>query len=138
MGVKRGRLIAGLAVIAASLAWVGTRGLAGNLVYYRTPTEIVRVGEAGERVRMGGFVVPDSAREGEDEVRFLVTDGTTRVSVVSTGGVPSLFRDGQGVVVEGTYGGDGAFHADTVLVRHDSVYRPPEPGETPTSARIEE
>jgi hypothetical protein len=30
-----------------------------------------------------------------------------------------------------TYGADGAFHSDTMLVKHGEQYRPPAPGETP-------
>lgn len=137
--MRRGRVIFALAVIAGALAWVATRGLAGNLVYYVTPTEILARGPAavGDRVRMGGLVLPGSVDDLGQAVRFVVSDGTTRITVVGTGGVPSLFREGQGVVVEGIYGSDGAFHADTVLVKHGSVYRPPAPGETPTSARLE-
>jgi cytochrome c-type biogenesis protein CcmE len=59
------------------------------------------------------------------------------MTVVASGAVPALFRPGQGVIVEGVYGSDGAFHADTVLVKHAEVYRPPQPGETPESAKIE-
>ena len=33
--------------------------------------------------------------------------------------------------------GTGAFHADTVLIKHNGVYRPPAPGETPTSANLQ-
>ena len=44
---------------------------------------------------------------------------------------------GKGVVVEGTLGSDGAFHADTVLVKHSDNYRPPAPGQTPTSADLQ-
>ena len=138
--MNRTRVVVALAVIAGGLGWVVAQGLGSNLVYYRTATEIVREGDrlAGEAIRLGGVVVPGSFREEAGEVRFEVTDGTTRVSVAGTGGVPSLFREGQGVVVEGRYGRDGLFRADTVLVKHGSVYRPPEPGETPTSADLEE
>jgi cytochrome c-type biogenesis protein CcmE len=135
--VPRGRLIAGLVVIGTALAWVATRGLAGNLVYYRTPSEVVTDAQPGERMRMGGYVETGSARQDGGGIRFIVTDGTTRVTVLGTGDVPALFREGQGVVVEGTYGTDGAFHADTVLIRHGSEYRPPSPGETPTVADLE-
>jgi cytochrome c-type biogenesis protein CcmE len=137
--MRRLRVVLPLAAIAASLAWVGTRGLSGNLVYYRTPTELLREGPGavGERVRLGGLVVPGSVVERGRVVRFLVTDRTTRMTVVATAGVPALFRDGKGVVVEGALGRDGAFHADTVLVRHADSYRPPAPGETPTSARLQ-
>jgi cytochrome c-type biogenesis protein CcmE len=79
-----------------------------------------------------------SIRRSGDTVHFVVTDETTRMTVIDTGGVPTLFRGGKGVVVEGHYGADGAFHADTVLVKHSDRYTPPEPGQTPNSAELEE
>ena len=127
-----------LAVIGAGLGWIGAKALSGNLVYYKTPSEILGQGDSvvGQRIRLGGFVEPGSVRRAGSAIRFVVSDGTTRMTVVDTGGVPSLFRAGQGVVVEGDYGADGAFHADTVLVKHNGVYTPPRPGETPTSANL--
>jgi cytochrome c-type biogenesis protein CcmE len=136
--MKRARVIVPLAVIAAALAWVATRGLAGSLIYYRTPGEVVTEAAPGERLRMGGYVEPGSIEETGSGLTFRVTDGEYHVTVVRNGGVPSLFRDGQGVVVEGVYGADGQFHADTVLVRHDNEYAPPKPGETPHSAELED
>jgi cytochrome c-type biogenesis protein CcmE len=132
---SKARVIVPLLVIAGSLVWVASRGLAGNLIYYRTPTEILAQGDAtaGERIRLGGLVEPGSVQRTGAAVRFVVTDGTTRMTVIDTGGVPSLFRAGAGVVVEGTVGADGAFHADTVLVKHADSYAPPQPGQTPTS-----
>ena len=88
-------------------------------------------------LRLGGLVQPGSVRRSGSSVSFIVTDGTTRMTVVDTAGVPSLFRDGKGVVVEGYYGTDGAFHADTVLVKHNDRYSPPSPGETPHSANLD-
>ena len=137
--MKRLRVIVPVMVIVGSLGWVAGKGLTGSLVYYKTPTEIVAAGTAGvgDRVRVGGLVDPGSVHREGSAVRFIVSDGTTRLTVVDTGGVPSLFREGQGVVVEGVFGADGAFHADTVLVKHDGVYAPPSPGETPHSADLE-
>ena len=134
--MKRGRVVVALALIAGSLGWVAFKGLSSSLVYYRTPTEVLATPDVGQRARLGGYVVPGSVQRDGSVVRFLVTDGTTRMTVVDTGGVPALFRDGQGVVVEGSYGRDGAFHADTVLVKHNGVYEPPKPGETPTAANL--
>ena len=125
-----------LALIAGSLGWVAFKGLSSSLVYYRTPTEVLATPDVGQRARLGGYVVPGSVQRDGSTVRFVVTDGTSRMTVVDTGGVPALFRDGQGVVVEGAYGRDGAFHADTVLVKHNGVYEPPKPGETPTAANL--
>lgn len=124
--MNRGRLILGVVVVGAALGWVAWRGLGDSLVYYRTPTEVVREAAPGERVRLGGYVEPGTLRQDGKGVRFIVSDGTTRITVVGSGGVPSLFREGQGVVVEGRYGEDGRFVADTILVRHDADYRPPE------------
>jgi cytochrome c-type biogenesis protein CcmE len=137
--MKRGRLVFVLAAVAASLVWVAAKGLSGNLVYYKTPTELLRQGPSavGERVRLGGLVLPGTVQRSGLTVRFIVSDGTSRMTVIDTAGVPSLFRDGKGVVVEGTYGSDGAFHADTVLVKHNDDYRPPAPGQTPHSADVQ-
>ncbi len=136
--MKRGRVVIVLAVVAGTLVWVATKGLSGNLIYYKTPTEVLHAGTTivGERVRVGGYVVPGSVRASGAIVRFVVTDGTTQLSVVNTGSVPALFSDGRGVVIEGIYGADGVFHSDTLLVKHNGVYTPPAPGVTPTSADL--
>lgn len=123
-----------LALIAGSLAWVATRGLSGSLVYFVTPTELVtREAPAGERLRLGGLVVPGSVHGESGEIRFVVTDETTRVTVVHEGGTPALFRSGIGVVLEGTYRSDGVFHSDTMLIKHSEEYRPPAPGDKPAT-----
>jgi cytochrome c-type biogenesis protein CcmE len=127
------RVVLLLVLIAGSLAWVGTNALSGNLVYYVTPSELLHQHPTpDERLRLGGQVVPGSVHQVGDGVDFVVTDGTTRMSVVHTGGTPALFRTGIGVVLEGTYGADGQFHSDTMLVKHSEQYRPPAPGETPS------
>jgi cytochrome c-type biogenesis protein CcmE len=136
--VKRARVIVALAVIVGALGWVAAKGLTSALVYYNTPTDLLAKGSTavGERSRLGGLVVPGSVQDDGSIIRFVVTDGTTNMTVVDTGGVPALFRAGQGVVVEGLLGRDGAFHADTVLVKHNGVYQPPSPGETPHTADL--
>ncbi|MGH8588640.1 MAG: cytochrome c maturation protein CcmE, partial [Gammaproteobacteria bacterium] len=40
--------------------------------------------------------------------------------------LPDLFREGQGVVTEGSLGPDGVFVAREVLAKHDENYMPPE------------
>jgi cytochrome c-type biogenesis protein CcmE len=137
--MRQGRFLIAAALVAGSLGWVAYKGLQGNLVYFRTPTEILEQGRSaiGERVRLGGLVMPGSIRRDGATVRFVVTDQTTRMTVIDNEGVPALFRDGKGVVLEGYYGADGAFHADTVLVKHSDRYAPPSPGETPHSAEVE-
>lgn len=131
--MSRRRVAILAAVVALGLGWVVTRGLASNLVYYLTPSDILARGSSGEtdRVRLGGYVLPGTVRSAGTIVQFVVSDGQHQVAVAATDGVPSLFKEGRGVVVEGYFGRDGIFHADTVLVKHDNVYRPPAPGASP-------
>jgi cytochrome c-type biogenesis protein CcmE len=117
--------------IVGSLGWVAGSGLTGSLVYYETPSDLLAHRAGGDRVRLGGLVEPGSVQEVPGGVHFVVTDGTRQLAVYQQGGVPSMFQAGRGVVVEGVYGGDGVFHGDTVMVKHDNVYRPPAQGQAP-------
>ena len=65
-------------------------------------------------------------RDGSQHVSFKVTDSLESVEVAYTGLLPDLFREGQGVVTEGTLGPDRIFIADTVLAKHDETYMPKE------------
>ena len=44
----------------------------------------------------------------------------------TTGILPDLFREGQGIVSLGRLREDGVFVADEVLAKHDENYMPPE------------
>ena len=64
-------------------------------------------------------------RNGQDNV-FVVTDGGAEIEASYTGILPDLFREGQGVVAEGSMGDDGKFVATNVLAKHDENYIPKE------------
>jgi cytochrome c-type biogenesis protein CcmE len=118
----------------AGVMLVGAATLAGfamrdTVIFFYGPTEALErgVAAAGERARIGGLVEPDTVIRGENNfISFGVTDGTSTIRVGYTGHVPDLFREGQGVVVEGTIAPDGTFQADRVLARHDENYMPRE------------
>jgi len=55
-----------------------------------------------------------------------VTDGMKTVPVRFRGIAPDLFREGSGVVAEGTFQSDGRFVADNLLAKHDERYMPPQ------------
>ena len=59
-------------------------------------------------------------------VRFRVTDTAQTVPVTYTGLLPDLFKEGKGVVAQGSIGPDGVFHATEVLAKHDENYMPPD------------
>jgi len=82
---------------------------------------------AGRNVRLGGLVAPGSVRKLSDgTVEFNVTDNAAVDKVVFKGDLPDLFREGQGVVTEGSFDRDGVFTAREVLAKHDERYMPKE------------
>lgn len=81
------------------------------------------------RIRLGGLVGEGSVVRGEGSVvRFAITDPSGEiVNIRYRGTLPDLFREGQGVVTEGTFEAAGnLFTADTVLAKHDETYMPKE------------
>ncbi|HUG06664.1 MAG TPA: cytochrome c maturation protein CcmE [Candidatus Limnocylindria bacterium] len=134
MGARRVLLIAVLAA-AVLIGFVAVQNLATSAVYYLTPTEARERGvAAGTAARLGGQVDVGSLRyePRTRELRFVLSDGTTRVTVIGSGAPPALLREGAGAVVEGTFAPDGTFRATQVIAKHDEQYAPPPPGATPS------
>ena len=96
--------------------------------YFFMPADLLsQPAVAGERIRLGGLVQEGSIqREEGTRVHFVVADSQNEVKVVYDGILPDLFREEQGVVIEGILGQDGIFVADTVLAKHDETYMPRE------------
>ena len=129
MSAKRRRLwllLASLGVLGAAVALVLTV-LDDNLVFFYSPTQVAeKKPPPDRRFRLGGLVEAGSVKKNGQEVRFVVTDLAKTVAVVYRGLLPDLFREGQGVIAEGTLGSDGVFTAKDVLAKHDENYMPPE------------
>jgi len=98
-----------------------------SIVFFHSPTDIVeKQVSANQRLRLGGLVEEGSVEKKPDAVViFRVTDMANAVNVTYRGILPDLFREGQGVVAEGTFA-NGVFSADEVLAKHDENYMPPE------------
>jgi cytochrome c-type biogenesis protein CcmE len=127
---KRQRMIfvlLGLLMLAGATALVLT-AFRSNLVFFFSPTDLLASPQPpGHAFRLGGLVEPDSVdKAGGDTVRFRITDKKNTLLVVYRGVLPDLFREGQGVVVEGSLAADGSFTASSVLAKHDEKYMPPE------------
>ncbi|MBP6014349.1 MAG: cytochrome c maturation protein CcmE [Alphaproteobacteria bacterium] len=117
------------AVGAAVLATVIiVAALGDRVLYFYSPSEAKARGvEVGRQINLGGLVSTGSIeRPGGLEVRFKVTDGDQEVPVTYSRDLPDLFREGQGVVVTGSFRQDGVFAATNVLAKHDENYMPPE------------
>lgn len=116
-----------LGVILALGGFLTYGNLNNNLVYYLTPTEAVSQKSSftdGQRFRLGGLVEKGSVVRTKHGARFQVEDAEARVPVIFTGAPSQLFGGGIGVVVEGTWRGN-TFVSDTMMVKHDSQYKPP-------------
>jgi cytochrome c-type biogenesis protein CcmE len=115
----------GVLALAAALVLVA---LKDSIVFFNSPTDVVEKQiKPGTRIRIGGLVKEGSVQRGDSlAVRFDVTDGKSTVVVAYQGLLPDLFREGQGVVAEGTLDAAGTFRADNVLAKHDETYMPKE------------
>ena len=99
-----------------------------NIVFFYTPSEIPADAE-GRAIRLGGLVKTGSVQIDGLTSDFIVTDGDAEIAVRFDGALPSLFREGQGVVAEGRIAA-GVLTASNVLAKHDETYMPREVAES--------
>ncbi|MEY3665280.1 MAG: Cytochrome c-type biosis protein CcmE, partial [Pseudomonadota bacterium] len=124
-------IFAGVMAIAVAVTLV-LNAFRTNLVFFFTPTEIAE-GKAptGRSFRVGGLVEVGSVQRSTEgtSVSFRVTDNARTIQVAYTGILPDLFKEGRGVVAQGSLQADGSFRASEVLAKHDENYMPPEAAE---------
>lgn len=120
-------IVSGVTLLVAATLLI-LSAMRDSIVYFHSPSEVAAAGfETDQTIRIGGLVATGSVRRGEGEtVFFSVTDMAETIPVEFTGILPDLFREGQGVVVEGMLGSAGKFTASSVLAKHDENYMPPE------------
>ena len=127
---KRRLMLIGILVTGVTLAAaLALYAFNQNMMYYFKPSEVVGgMAPANTTIRLGGLVVAGTVQKAEDstDVRFVITDLSSNISVHYAGILPDLFRDGQGVVVKGKLDNTGVFVAEEVLAKHDENYMPPE------------
>ncbi|EFE09509.1 cytochrome C-type biogenesis protein CcmE [Citrobacter youngae ATCC 29220] len=109
--------------------------LSANIDLFYTPGEVIygkrengQKPELGQRLRIGGMVMPGSVKRDDKtlDVTFKLYDARGVVEVSYTGILPALFREGQGVVAQGTLQDATHIRAKEVLAKHDENYTPPE------------
>jgi cytochrome c-type biogenesis protein CcmE len=122
-------VLASLGLLGAASALVLT-AVEDSLVFFYTPSDLVeRPAPPDSLFRLGGLVEAGSVRKEGATTFFNVTDLTRTIPASYTGVLPDLFREGQGVVAEGTLTADGKFTAREVLAKHDETYMPKEVAE---------
>ena len=99
--------------------------LNSNIVYFISPTELIDQNKINQRLRLGGLVKANSISVIGTIIKFDVTDGNNSISVRYEGLLPDLFKEDQGVIVEGKFDSN-YFNADNLLAKHDENYIPRE------------
>jgi cytochrome c-type biogenesis protein CcmE len=130
---KRSRrifLIGALLGVASLASLLVLTALKGSVAYFYTPSDLAALAAPPTGLlRLGGLVAPGSVKfaDGTDAtVTFLISDETASTAVTYKGVLPDLFREGQGVVVQGRLNAAGAVVASEVLAKHDETYMPKE------------
>lgn len=113
--------------------------LSQNIDLFYTPSEIVNGKDdsgikpvIGQRIRVGGLVVPGSVMRDPDnlKVQFDLTNKGETVRIMYDGILPDLFREGQGIIANGTLTEAKLLTASEVLAKHDENYMPKEIAES--------
>ena len=125
---RRLMVVAVAAPIVAVAAGLSLYAMGDAAVFFYSPSEAqAKHVPADKLVRIGGLVQPGSVRKLSDgRVEFAVTDNRAVSPVSFHGDLPDLFREGQGVVAQGSFDRAGVFEAREVLAKHDEKYMPKE------------
>lgn len=124
-----------LVIVAAGVVGIGIAAtlvlfaFQQNMMFFFSPSQVAaKEAPVSKAFRLGGMVKEGSMQRVADglTVAFTVTDNAEEVTVMYTGILPDLFKEGQGVVAQGKLDGAGVFIADEVLAKHDETYMPPE------------
>ena len=137
---RKQRLMAVSAILLLLSGAVGAMlyALNENVDLFYTPSQLLEgLGEdkvkpvPGQRLRIGGMVVAGSVKRDPDslKVSFDLVDTGPLVTVTYEGILPDLFREGQGIVAQGTLIDATTIAATEVLAKHDEEYMPPEVAE---------
>lgn len=120
-------LIGGALILAVAIGLFSSIS-SKNLTYYQTPSEVLNSPEQfqDQKIRVMGLIEKGSVtwEPAQTKLGFRITeDGQHFLSVDYKGSKPDMFKEGQGVVVEGKMGPEGIFVANTLLVKHSEEYK---------------
>ncbi|WP_462157692.1 cytochrome c maturation protein CcmE [Pseudoalteromonas sp. GB56] len=137
---RKKRLLTIIALLFGLSSAVGLTlyALQENINLFYTPSELINgkgpnleKPSVGQKLRIGGMVVPGSVKRDENSlfVEFKLIDTGPLVTIRYKGILPDLFREGQGIVAQGTLVQADVIEAFEVLAKHDEEYMPEEVAE---------
>ena len=99
-----------------------------NIVLYKTPSMLLvdtNLENNIKFIRVGGIVKEGSVKYNDSTIKFIIYDDKKEMKVVYKGVIPSLFKEGQNVIMYGKFNKDeGQFKAKELLAKHDENYIP--------------
>jgi len=113
----------GLAISTAFILFA----LKKNINVFLTPSQVFQQNNFTDyHFRLGGLVKPGSILREKNGlgVQFVITDFKHDLTARYVGVLPDLFREGKGVIAEGSVNAQGIFIATQVLAKHDENYMP--------------
>ena len=97
-----------------------------NIVFFYTPSELLENSiTLDKKLRIGGYVKKSSFVENSlNNYEFKITDNVNDLLIFYKGMLPDLFREEQGIVVEGLIDKNNNIIASKVYAKHDENYMP--------------
>ena len=97
-----------------------------NIVFFYTPSELLEDNiDPNKKLRIGGYVKKLSFVEKSlNKYEFKITDNVNDLLIFYEGMLPDLFREEQGIVIEGFINKNKNIIASKVYAKHDENYMP--------------
>ena len=97
-----------------------------NIVFFYTPSELLENNiDSNIKLRIGGYVKKLSFVEKSlNKYEFKITDNSNDLLISYEGMLPDLFREEQGIVIEGFIDKNKNIVASKVYAKHDENYMP--------------
>ena len=97
-----------------------------NIVFFYTPSELLENNiDPNKKLRIGGYVKKLSFVEKSlNKYEFKITDNSNDLLIFYEGMLPDLFREEQGIVIEGFINKNKNIVASKVYAKHDENYMP--------------
>ena len=120
-------ILVSLILIAGALILILTNSKK-NIVFFYTPSELIESDKTiNQKIRIGGLVKKNSVKSiltSKNHITFIITDNENDIFVEYEGILPDMFRENQGIVVEGVLVKKNKINAKTVFAKHDENYMP--------------
>ena len=121
-------LLMAVVVFVMVLGYLGFVAFQSASAYYLTVGELTAKGADAydKNLRVNGTLVPSSFERDSSGtlIHFSLTDGEETISAVHDGVVPDLFfNEHSEILLEGTYGPEGLFDAEAIIVKCPSKYQ---------------